>query len=86
MWSTSHHAGMIAHFVSRIALALRRSERMFASRREQELCNEHLVRIGVLAAGAAHELAQPLSTLSVAIVEIEHRCKARRTCSRCCAT
>lgn len=68
-------AGMIAHFVSRISLALRRSERQFASRREHELCNEHLVRIGVLAAGAAHELAQPLSTMSVVLNEVDRRCQ-----------
>lgn len=66
-------AGMVAHFVARISLALRRSERVFATRRESEMCNEHLARIGVLAAGAAHELAQPLSTLAVLIRELEHR-------------
>lgn len=67
-------AGMIAHFVARISMALRRSERQFTSRRESELCNEHLVRIGVLAAGAAHELAQPLSTMAVVIHEMDRRC------------
>lgn len=69
-------AGMIAHFVSRISMALRRSERQFSTRRENELCNEHLVRIGVLAAGAAHELAQPLSTMAVVINEMDRRCQS----------
>lgn len=64
-------AGMVAHFVARIALALRRSESAFASRRERELCSEHLARVGVLAAGAAHELAQPLSTVAVVVREME---------------
>lgn len=64
-------AGMVAHFVARIALALRRSEHAFASRRESELCSEHLARVGVLAAGAAHELAQPLSTVAVVVREME---------------
>lgn len=64
-------AGMVAHFVARIALALRRNEHAFASRRESELCSEHLARIGVLAAGAAHELAQPLSTVAVVVREME---------------
>lgn len=68
-------AGMIAHFVARVSMALRRSERQFASRRESEMCNEHLVRIGVLAAGAAHELAQPLSTMAVVINEMDRRCQ-----------
>lgn len=66
-------AGMVAHFVARIALALRRSEHAFASRRESELCSEHLARVGVLAAGAAHELAQPLSTVAVVVREMERR-------------
>ncbi len=69
-------AGMIAHFVARISMALRRGERQFASRRENELCTEHLVRIGVLAAGAAHELAQPLSTMAVVIREMDRRCQS----------
>lgn len=64
-------AGMVAHFVARIALALRRSEHAFSSRRESELCSEHLARVGVLAAGAAHELAQPLSTVAVVVREME---------------
>lgn len=64
-------AGMVAHFVARIALALRRSEHAFNSRRESELCSEHLARVGVLAAGAAHELAQPLSTVAVVVREME---------------
>lgn len=64
-------AGMVAHFVARIAMALRRSEHAFASRRESELCSEHLARVGVLAAGAAHELAQPLSTVAVVVREME---------------
>lgn len=66
-------AGMVAHFVARISLALRRSERIFATRRESEMCNEHLARIGVLAAGAAHELSQPLSTMAVLLREMENR-------------
>jgi two-component system sensor histidine kinase RegB len=66
-------AGMVAHFVARIALALRRSESAFATRRERELCSEHLARVGVLAAGAAHELSQPLSTVAVVVHEMERR-------------
>lgn len=66
-------AGMVAHFVARMASALRRSERIFATRRESEMCNEHLARIGVLAAGAAHELAQPLATVAVLVHEMESR-------------
>lgn len=68
-------AGMIAHFVVRISTGLRRGEQLVAATREREMCNEHLVRIGTLAAGAAHELAQPLSTMAVVVAEMQHRCK-----------
>jgi two-component system, sensor histidine kinase RegB len=65
-------AGMIAYFVVRIATNLRRSQQAHAESREREQDAEHLVRVGTLAAGAAHELAQPLATLSVIVGELEH--------------
>jgi len=40
---------------------------------EREMSNEHIVRVGVLAAGAAHELAQPVATLSLLLSEIQQR-------------
>ena len=67
-------AGTIANFVVRIARGRRRSEQMLASYRERDMCQEHLVRIGTLAAGAAHELAQPLATVSLVADEIGERC------------
>jgi two-component system, sensor histidine kinase RegB len=66
-------AAMIAHFVVRIATNLRQAQHTGALRRERELEREHLMRIGTLAAGAAHELAQPLSTMSLMLGEIEGR-------------
>lgn len=68
-------AGMIAHFVVRMAAGRRRSDRQLATHRERDMCSEHLVRIGTLAAGAAHELAQPLATLSVVADELQTQCK-----------
>lgn len=76
MWANyAITAGMIAHFVVRISTDLRRGERVVAAALERELCNEHLVRIGTLAAGAAHELAQPLATMSVVIAEMQPCCQ-----------
>lgn len=68
-------AGMIAHFVVRMAAGRRRSDRLLATHRERDMCSEHLVRIGTLAAGAAHELAQPLATLSVVADELREHCE-----------
>lgn len=67
-------AGMIANFVVRIAQGRRQGEQSLASHRERDMCHEHLVRIGTLAAGAAHELAQPLATASLMVDEIHDRC------------
>lgn len=66
-------AGMIAHFVVRIASNLRQAHMRSAATREREIENEHLVRIGTLAAGAAHELAQPLSTMRLILGELQTR-------------
>lgn len=64
-------AGLIAFFVAHMASALRRRERELAQAREQALRNEHIVALGTLAAGAAHELATPLSTMAVITREME---------------
>lgn len=64
-------AGMIAHFVVQISMGVRRDQQQLASNRERELCEEHLVRIGTVAAGAAHELARPLASMSVAMSDLK---------------
>jgi two-component system sensor histidine kinase RegB len=68
-------AGMIAFFVARLAGSTRRHQQLAAEQRERDLQSEHLMRIGTLAAGAAHELAQPLATMAVAIGELQHRAR-----------
>lgn len=64
-------AGLIAFFVAHMASALRARERELAQAREQALRNEHIVALGTLAAGAAHELATPLSTMAVITHEMK---------------
>lgn len=78
MWMNySITAGMIAHFVVQISMGARRRQLRMASRRESELCEEHLVRIGTVAAGAAHELARPLSSMAIAVSELQQVCRDR---------
>ena len=68
-------AGMIAHFVVQISMGLRRNQQRMAASRERELSEEHLVRIGTVAAGAAHELARPLASMAVAVSELKAACR-----------
>lgn len=64
-------AGLIVFFVAHIASVLRERERELAQSRERALRDEHIVSLGTLAAGAAHELATPLSTMAVVTREME---------------
>jgi two-component system sensor histidine kinase RegB len=50
---------------------LRERDRGLAEAREQALRDERLIALGTLAAGAAHELATPLSTMAVLTKELE---------------
>lgn len=64
-------ATLIAGFAVRMNATLRERERALASLREQALRHERVVALGTLAAGAAHELGTPLSTLAVLVKDIE---------------
>ncbi len=57
-------AGLVALFVSRIASALRQRDRALSAAREDALRAEQAVTLGTLAAGTAHELGTPLSTMA----------------------
>ncbi|WP_445193959.1 ATP-binding protein [Sphingomonas sp. Tas61C01] len=58
-------AVLLVLFVTRINGNLRAQDARLADIRQQAAEEEHIVRIGMLASGAAHELGTPLSTLSV---------------------
>jgi len=64
-------AGLIAGFSVRMNATLRERERALAELREQALRQEQVVALGTLAAGAAHELGTPLSTMAVLVKDIE---------------
>jgi len=64
-------AGLIAWFVARMAHSLRERDRQLAQAREAALRNEQLIALGMLAAGAAHELGTPLATMAVIAHELE---------------
>lgn len=64
-------AGLILGIVLRMARRLRERDAALAAVREQVLRDEHIVALGSLAAGAAHDLATPLATMSVLARESE---------------
>jgi two-component system sensor histidine kinase RegB len=54
-------------FLARINRNLRERDWRLSDLRQQSAEEEHIVRMGLLASGAAHELGTPLSTLSVIV-------------------
>ena len=68
-------ASLVTYFVSRIGSSLRKRDKALASAREQNLQAEQILALGSLAAGTAHELGTPLSTLAILIhdLELEHQ-------------
>ncbi len=63
-------AGFIAFFVVRMAQAIRSRDAELARQKENALRNERVVALGTLAAGAAHELGTPLSTMAVVLGDL----------------
>jgi len=65
-------AVLLVLFVSRINANLRTQDLRLADIQRQAVEEEHIVRIGMLASGAAHELGTPLSSLSVILGDWRH--------------
>lgn len=65
-------AVLVAYFVVKMAHTVRERDEMLAKIREETLRNERIVALGTQAAGAAHELGTPLSTMAVVIGELQH--------------
>jgi len=64
-------AFLVAYVVARMANSLRERDRDLALARENALRDERLVALGTLAAGTAHELGTPLSTIAILVKEIQ---------------
>ena len=65
-------AAVTAWFVSRIVVTLREHDRLLQESARKALNDEAVNRLGTLAAGAAHELGTPLTTIAMIAGEL-HR-------------
>jgi two-component system sensor histidine kinase RegB len=59
------NAALLVVFISRITTTLRVKAAQLADLRQRAAEEEHIIRMGLLASGAAHELGTPLATVSV---------------------
>ena len=64
-------AACVTVFVARLSRRLRERDRALATVREEALRGEKLAALGALAAGTAHELGTPLSTIAILAGELE---------------
>ncbi|HKM37122.1 MAG TPA: ATP-binding protein [Thiopseudomonas sp.] len=63
-------AAFITFFVSKMSEAVREQDQLRAARREDSMRDQQLLAVATQAAGAAHELSTPLSTMSVLLTEL----------------
>ena len=66
------NAALLVIFIHRIGSNLRQRDARLADLRQRAAEQEHIVRMGLLASGAAHELGTPLATLSVILGDWVH--------------
>jgi len=59
------NASLLVIFIGRIGRNLRQRDSRLADLKQRAAEEEHIIRMGLLASGAAHELGTPLATLSV---------------------
>ena len=64
-------AFLLVFFITKISANLKERDTLLARLKQQSLEEEHVVRIGLLAAGAAHELGTPLTTISVILKDLQ---------------
>lgn len=63
---------LLVSFINRIMANLQLRDARLADLRQRAAEEEHIVRMGLLASGAAHELGTPLSTLAVILGDWQH--------------
>ncbi|CAM3354493.1 Signal transduction histidine kinase [Paracidovorax anthurii] len=66
------NAILVVIFITRIERNLRQRDARLAAARQRAMEEEHIVRMGLLASGAAHELGTPLSTMAVILGDWRH--------------
>lgn len=66
------NAILLVVFVTRINAIARARDARLAALRQRAVEEEHILRMGLLASGAAHELGTPLSTLAVILGDWQH--------------
>ncbi|MGZ3182087.1 MAG: ATP-binding protein [Telluria sp.] len=66
------NAALLVFFITRIMRSLRARDHELAGLRQRAAEEEHIIRMGLLASGAAHELGTPLATLSVILGDWKH--------------
>lgn len=64
--------GLLVIFVTRITGNLRERDAHLSAYRQHAIEEDHIVRLGLLASGAAHELGTPLSSLDVILGDWRH--------------
>ena len=64
-------------FITQVVSNLRQRDSRLADMRQRASEEEHIVRMGLLATGAAHELGTPLSTMSVILGDWQHMPQVR---------
>ena len=66
------NAGLLVIYITRINSNRRAGDEKLAEMRRHAVEEEHIVRMGLLASGAAHELGTPLATMSVILGDWKH--------------
>nr|WP_232348898.1 ATP-binding protein [Neptunomonas qingdaonensis] len=62
---------VITYFIVRINRALQRQQQQLSEEREAKVHHQQILALGTMAAGTAHELGTPLSTMSVILHEMQ---------------
>ncbi len=65
-------AMLLVYFVVRMDLNQRASTAALAALRQRAAEEQHIIRMGLLASGAAHELGTPMASLSVILGDLAH--------------
>ncbi|MYM63169.1 ATP-binding protein [Pseudomaricurvus sp. HS19] len=71
-------AGLITLFVGRMAASLRQQDEALARLREEQLRDQQLMALATLAAGTAHELGSPLTTMRTLLAELLQDCREQQ--------